>query len=77
MSAHITASLVAIGLLGVAAQWAAWRLRQPAILLLLIGGLAAGPGLGWLDPDALLGELLFPFISLAVAVILDWSLDLF
>ncbi len=30
----------------------------------------AGPITGWLDPDELFGELLFPFVSLAVAVIL-------
>lgn len=63
-------ALVGIGLLGIAAQWLAWRLRLPAILFLLVAGLAAGPGLGFIEPDRLFGELLFPFISLSVAVIL-------
>lgn len=45
-------------------------MRLPAILPLLIIGLLAGPGLGVFNPDAVLGDLLFPFVSLAVAVIL-------
>jgi len=56
--------------LGVACQWLAWRMRLPAILPLLLTGMALGPGLGLLNPDALLGDLLFPFISLGVAIIL-------
>ena len=36
----------------------------------MLGGIIAGPVTGWLDPTALFGDLLFPFISLAVAVIL-------
>ncbi|RMF21121.1 MAG: hypothetical protein D6760_10110, partial [Deltaproteobacteria bacterium] len=64
------ASLVAILALGIAAQWAAWRLRLPAILLLLAFGIAAGPLTGLLQPDRLVGPVLFPAVSLAVAVIL-------
>jgi NhaP-type Na+/H+ or K+/H+ antiporter len=56
--------------LGIGASWLAWRLRLPSILLLLIVGFAAGPVTGLLDPDALLGDLLFPLVSLSVAVIL-------
>lgn len=56
--------------LGVACQWVAWRMRMPAILPLLLTGLLLGPGLGLLNPDALLGDLLFPVISLGVAIIL-------
>nr|WP_216652938.1 sodium:proton antiporter [Vibrio aestuarianus] len=63
-------AIAAIGVLGLACQWLAWRLRLPAILFLLIAGLVVGPLTGWLQPQALLGELLFPLISLAVAVIL-------
>lgn len=62
--------LTGIGLLSLASQWLAWRFRVPAILFLLASGLLLGPVAGVLDPDALFGELLFPFISLAVAVIL-------
>ena len=55
---------------GVTAHWLAWRLRLPAILLLLVVGFVAGPVSGLLRPDALLGEALFPLASLSVAVIL-------
>nr|HPR06946.1 sodium:proton antiporter [Denitromonas sp.] len=64
------ATIAAIGVVGGACQWLAWRMRLPAILFLLIAGIVAGPIGGWLDPDALLGDLLFPFVSLAVSVIL-------
>ena len=57
-------------LLGIGAQWLAWRLRIPSILLLLLLGFAVGPFSGLLDPGALLGEELHPVVSLAVAVIL-------
>ncbi len=54
--------------LGSIAQWLAWRLRLPAILLLLIFGFAAG---AVYDTTSLIPEtLLFPAVSLAVAVIL-------
>lgn len=56
--------------LGFVCQWAAWRMRLPAILPLLLAGIVLGPISGVLDPDALLGELLFPLVSLGVAVIL-------
>ncbi|HEY8518393.1 MAG TPA: sodium:proton antiporter [Candidatus Binatia bacterium] len=70
MSHHTLISLAAILVLGITAQWIAWRLRMPSILLLLASGLVAGPVLGWLDPDELFGELLLPLVSLSVAVIL-------
>ena len=56
--------------LGVGAQWLARRLTVPSILLLLVAGLFIGPVVGTVDPDHLFGELLFPIVSLAVAVIL-------
>ncbi len=63
-------ALAGILALGAACQWIAWRVKLPAILFLLATGVLVGPALGWLHPDALLGDLLFPFVSLAVAVIL-------
>lgn len=63
-------ALVVIVVLGVAASWLAWRVRLPSILLLLLAGLVAGPVTGFIKPDALLGELLMPFVSLAVGLIL-------
>jgi len=62
--------LGSIVVLGTAAQWIAWRLHLPSILLLLLVGFVAGPITGFIDPDALLGDLLFPIVSLAVGVIL-------
>ena len=56
--------------LGVLCQWLAWRMRLPAILPLLLVGLLLGPVLNLLDPDEFLGDLLFPIISLGVAIIL-------
>lgn len=65
-------SLMLAGMLGIGflAQWLAWRVRLPAILFLLLAGILLGPVSGVLQPDRLLGELLFPVVSLAVAVIL-------
>ena len=70
METSLVMSFALIGVLGLACQWIAWRLRLPAILFLLITGIIAGPGVHWLDPDALFGDMLFPLVSMAVAVIL-------
>ena len=59
-----------IGAVGVGSQWLAWRLRLPAIVLMLAAGLIAGPGVGLIDPDAVLGDLFRPVVAVAVAVIL-------
>lgn len=70
--------LAAVPLLGITAQWLAWRFRVPSILLLL----AFGIGLGYfVRPDQALANLtgsspavgprlLFPPVSLAVGIIL-------
>ena len=63
-------SLASIGVISLVCQWIAWRLRLPAILFLLLAGMLVGPGLGLLSPDKLFGDMLFPIVSLAVAVIL-------
>ena len=70
MTFSVLGLLAAISLLAIVAQVAAWRLRLPAILFLLLAGIAVGPVFGVLSPDVLFGELLFPLVSLAVAVIL-------
>ncbi|NJN93140.1 MAG: sodium:proton antiporter [Anaerolineales bacterium] len=62
--------LVSILGLGICCQWLAWRIKTPAILPLLLTGFMLGPVTGLLQPEALLGNLFFPVISLAVAVIL-------
>jgi NhaP-type Na+/H+ or K+/H+ antiporter len=70
-------ALAAVVVLGVGAQWAAWRLRVPSILLLLILGFAVGPGAALLrggepliDVDALTGPILLPLVGIAVGIIL-------
>lgn len=67
---HELISLGSIIVLGIAAQWIAWRLKFPSIVLLLVFGLIAGPLTGFLNPNELFGDALLPFVSIAVAVIL-------
>ena len=59
-----------IGVLGIGAQWVAWRTNLPAIALMLVAGLIAGPALGLIEPERDFGTLLEPIVKLAVAVIL-------
>ncbi|MGR3461771.1 MAG: cation:proton antiporter [Roseovarius sp.] len=59
-----------VGALGVGAQWLAWRLQMPAIVLMLVAGLVVGPGLGLFDPARDIGPLMGPMVAIAVAVIL-------
>ena len=62
---------------GMAAQWIAWRTQIPSIIALLVAGLVLGPVTGLLEPDELLGNTLFPLVSLSVALILfEGGLDL-
>jgi NhaP-type Na+/H+ or K+/H+ antiporter len=56
--------------LGALSHWLAWRFKLPSILFLLLVGIVAGPVAGVLDPDLVLGDALFPLVSLSVAVIL-------
>ncbi|MGO2507842.1 MAG: cation:proton antiporter [Vibrio hibernica] len=62
--------LAAVGLIGLGCQWLAWRMKLPAILFLLIAGFIIGPITHVFAPNDMFGDLLFPLISLAVAVIL-------
>ncbi len=71
-------------ILGILAQWFAWRLKVPAILPLILIGLLVGPistlitddGTKWIEPvwNGTMGifpqERLFNFVSLAIGVIL-------
>ncbi|MDZ7658630.1 sodium:proton antiporter [Fodinibius sp.] len=70
MGESLLIGITSILVFGIGAQWAAWRFKLPAILLLLISGVLAGPVFGLLDPDQLMGDLLPPFISVSVAIIL-------
>jgi len=76
--------LAGIIILGILAQWTAWKLKIPAILPLILIGLFVGPistllsedGTKWIEPiwngeEGLFpGESLFYFVSLAIAIIL-------
>lgn len=69
--------LMLVGFLGVGSQWVAWRFRLPAIVVMSIAGLLAGPIFGLMNPEQDFGDLYKPIISLAVAVILfEGSLNL-
>jgi len=70
MEHHLAELLASVLIVGIAAQWIGWRLRIPALILLILAGLLMGPVTGWLNPSRDFGELLHPMISLSVAVIL-------
>jgi len=72
-------------ILGILAQWMAWKLKIPAILPLILIGLLVGPiaaeflssdGTKWIEPiwtgekGLFPGESLFYFVSLAISIIL-------
>lgn len=76
--------LAGIIILGILAQWFAWKLKIPAILPLILIGLLVGPfaaeffndGSKWIEPiwngkkGLFPGEGLFYFVSLAISIIL-------
>ena len=76
--------LASIVVLGILAQWLAWRFKVPAILPLILIGLAVGPfstfytadGAKWLNPihsnakGLFPGDNLFYFVELAIGIIL-------
>ena len=62
--------IAVIGIAGIGSQWAAWRLRIPAIALLLVAGLLLGPVTGYINPQESFGNLYKPIVALSVAVIL-------
>ena len=70
MEEHLLHTLAAVLVLGVGAQWLAWRLRLPSILPLLTLGILAGPVSGLLNPDEVFGHVLFPLVSIGVALVL-------
>lgn len=76
--------LAGIVILGILAQWVAWKFKIPAILPLILIGLFVGPiatlisedGSKWIEPiwdgqnGLFPGESLFYFVSLAISIIL-------
>ncbi len=67
---NLGVGLAAVVVFGVGLQWIASRVHLPAILFLLVGGVLAGPVFEIVEPDKLLGDLLFPAVSLAVGILL-------
>ncbi|MBH5321500.1 cation:proton antiporter [Aurantiacibacter sediminis] len=68
-------TIAIIGVLGIGAQWVAWRTGWPAIVLMLAAGFIAGPIFGYfgfrlLDPVGAFGDLLEPMVAIGVALIL-------
>lgn len=70
MLQDLSLTLAGLLALGIAAQWLGWFTKKPAILFLLAIGILLGPTFHVFSPDKLLGDLLFPSISLGVAIIL-------
>ncbi|HAN68962.1 MAG TPA: sodium:proton exchanger, partial [Halieaceae bacterium] len=70
MDQNLLYIIAAILVLGVGAQWLSWRIKQPSILALLVLGIIAGPVTGLVRPDEQFGDLLFPMVSLGVALVL-------
>ncbi|HEX7339830.1 MAG TPA: sodium:proton antiporter [Rhodanobacteraceae bacterium] len=70
MAIDLGVMLTLLLVVGFGAQWLAWRVKVPAILFLLLTGIVLGPVTGLFNPDKALGPLLFPAVSLAVALIL-------
>jgi NhaP-type Na+/H+ or K+/H+ antiporter len=70
MNDNLLYIIAAIIVLGVLAQWLSWRMRVPSILALLLIGIVIGPVTGLLRPDDMFGDILFPMVSLGVALVL-------
>ncbi|USQ15313.1 sodium:proton antiporter (plasmid) [Legionella lytica] len=70
MSETLVLAFSLILITGFLCQWLASYIKVPAILFLLLIGISVGPVFHWLNPDKQLGDLLFPFVSFSVAIIL-------
>jgi NhaP-type Na+/H+ or K+/H+ antiporter len=70
MDQSLLYTMAAVLVLGVGAQWLSWRLKVPSILPLLVLGILVGPVSGLLEPDRQFGDMLFPMVSLGVALVL-------
>lgn len=80
------AELAGVLILGILAQWFAWKIKVPAILPLIIIGLIVGPistyftvdGTKWIEPvykeeihhGIFPGEIMFYFVTLSIGIIL-------
>ncbi|MFY9180412.1 MAG: cation:proton antiporter, partial [Venatoribacter sp.] len=70
MTFSLTSQLMLVALVGFLCQWGAWRAKIPAILPLLLSGIALGPLLHVLQPKEIFGDLLMPWVSISVAIVL-------
>src|SRR5690606_37919059 len=76
VSGLLPAKLALIVGAGIGAQWLAWRLQWPAVVLMSLAGLLLGPipqllfGIAPINPEADFGALFRPAVAVAVAVIL-------
>jgi len=70
MESNILVNFILVLVLGAFSQWMGWRYKIPSILILLVTGFLVGPVFKIFDPEAVLGDLLFPVVSAAVAIIL-------
>lgn len=68
--AEIVVAFGTIAVFGVGAQWIGTFFGFPSLLLLLPAGLLAGDVLGLVEPEALLGDTLFPLVTLLVSLLL-------
>ena len=68
MQQGVAVAVLCIAVGGILAQWVAWRLRLPAIVLLFAAGLLMGPGLQLLTPSHSFPALR-AVVGLAVAII--------
>ena len=76
-SQHILLSISLVLVLGFLAQYTAWRLKIPSIILLLVFGFLGGQIGGFIKPDLMFGIVFQPLISICVAIILfEGSLSL-
>lgn len=66
----LTLALALVGIISIACQFTAHKVKLPAILFLLVAGIFVGPVTGVINADDLFGDLLFPVVSLSVAIIL-------
>jgi NhaP-type Na+/H+ or K+/H+ antiporter/mannitol/fructose-specific phosphotransferase system IIA component (Ntr-type) len=67
---EIVVGIVGVVVLGIVAQWLAWRFKLPSILLLLAFGFVAGPITGLLPSESLQGDWLYAFVSISIGIIL-------
>ncbi len=69
MAQNVAIAVLCIAVAGMAAQWLAWRVKLPAIVLLFVVGLLVGPAFHILQPQQAFGKSLSALVGLAVAIV--------